>query len=282
MITNFRKEIAPVAKLPYPKLVSLVLMANLMVFNGCGTLPNGRGWGQDATLFPGWGKIGKAALNAALSPATLAPAAGALVFQIDDWDEKVSSWGSRRSPIFGSQAGADTASDILESLSTSFYGLTAVATPSGNAPGEWTLAKLKGFAVGGSAIAITYFTSEGLQRSTNRQRPNDSGQTSFPSTHSARASVSNVLAARNLDFIEMSDNARLVGKVGLAMLSLSTAWARVEAKEHYPSDVLAGMALGNFIGAFINDAFIGADPKDFAMTLAPSKKGAVAAIYWAF
>jgi hypothetical protein len=271
-----------VANLRFPNLLFFLLACTITVVSGCGTLPNGRGWGQDATLLPGWRKIGHAALNAALSPATLAPAAGALVFQIDGWDEKVSNWGSRRTPIFGSQAGAHTASDVLESLSTSAYGLTAVATPSGDAPGEWTLAKLKGFTVGGSAIAITYFTSEALQRSTDRQRPNDSGKTSFPSTHSARASVSNILAARNLDFISMPASARLAGKVGLAMLTLSTAWARVEAKEHYPSDVLAGMALGNFIGAFINDAFIGADPKDFAMTLEPSQKGAVLAMYWAF
>ena len=253
-----------------------------MVSSGCGTLPNGRGWGQDATLLPGWGKIGKAAVNAALSPGTWAPAAGALVFQIDGWDRKVSNWGSRHTPIFGSQAGANTASDVLESLSTSCYGLTAVATPSGDTAGEWTLAKLKGFMVGGSAIAISYYASEGLQQSTDRQRPNDSGKTSFPSSHSARASASNILAARNLDFIAMPDNARLAGKVGLALLTLGTAWSRVEAKEHFPSDVLAGMALGNFIGAFINDAFIGADPKDFAMTLEPSKQGVALALYWAY
>ncbi len=263
-------------------LIIPLLAVSIIALHGCGTLPNGRGWGQDATLLPGWGKIGRAAANAALSPGTWAPAAGALAFQIDDWDEKVSNWGSRHTPIFGSQAGADTASDVLESLSTSAYGLTAIATPSGEAPGEWTLAKLKGFTVGGSAIAISYFTAEALQKNTHRRRPNDSGEYSFPSTHSARASVSNILAARNLDFIAMPDRARLAGKVGLALLTLGTAWSRVEAREHYPSDVLAGMALGNFIGIFINDAFIGADPKDFAMTLEPSKKGAVLAMYWAF
>ncbi len=40
-------------------------------------------------------------------------------------------------------------------------------------------------------------------------------------------------------------------------MTAATAWARIEAKRHYPTDVLAGAALGNFIGAFINDAFIG-------------------------
>jgi membrane-associated phospholipid phosphatase len=34
------------------------------------------------------------------------------------------------------------------------------------------------------------------------------------------------------------------------------AWARVEARKHYPSDVLAGAALGHFLTAFIHDAFL--------------------------
>jgi len=44
-------------------------------------------------------------------------------------------------------------------------------------------------------------------------------------------------------------------RIGLASLTTGTAWARVEAGKHFPSDVLAGMALGHLIGAFINDVF---------------------------
>jgi hypothetical protein len=40
------------------------------------------------------------------------------------------------------------------------------------------------------------------------------------------------------------------------------SWARLEGNYHYPSDVLLGAALGNFIGRFLNDAFIGPnDPR---------------------
>jgi membrane-associated phospholipid phosphatase len=41
------------------------------------------------------------------------------------------------------------------------------------------------------------------------------------------------------------------------LLTAGTAWARVEAQKHYPSDVLAGAALGHFLGSFLNDIFIG-------------------------
>jgi hypothetical protein len=39
-------------------------------------------------------------------------------------------------------------------------------------------------------------------------------------------------------------------------LTASAAWARIEAGAHYPSDTLFSIALGNFIGATVNDAFI--------------------------
>jgi hypothetical protein len=39
----------------------------------------------------------------------------------------------------------------------------------------------------------------------------------------------------------------------------ATAWARIEAGAHYPTDVLAGAALGNFVSLFVHDAFLGGD-----------------------
>jgi hypothetical protein len=42
----------------------------------------------------------------------------------------------------------------------------------------------------------------------------------------------------------------------LTSLAAGAAWARVEAREHYPTDVLMGMALGNFTAVLIHDAFL--------------------------
>lgn len=39
----------------------------------------------------------------------------------------------------------------------------------------------------------------------------------------------------------------------------ATAWARVAANKHYPTDVLAGAALGHFLMAVIHDSFMGLD-----------------------
>ncbi len=44
---------------------------------------------------------------------------------------------------------------------------------------------------------------------------------------------------------------------GLDAVTFGTAWARIEAGAHYPSDTLFGMALGNFFANFFKDAFMG-------------------------
>ena len=97
--------------------VQVVLVSVVLFLCGCSTLPNGRGWGQDATIKPGWQTIRESAVRAARSPYTWAPLAGALLLQIDDWDENISSWAARKTPVFGSQKSARDTSDVLRNLS---------------------------------------------------------------------------------------------------------------------------------------------------------------------
>jgi len=44
---------------------------------------------------------------------------------------------------------------------------------------------------------------------------------------------------------------------GLNAVTFGTAWARIEAGAHYPSDTLASIALGNFTANFFKNAFMG-------------------------
>ena len=74
----------------------------LGVITGCGTLENGRGWGQDA-LYPVDGKrVSKALFSAATDWGTLIPAGGAIVSSFDSFDARVNSWAISHTPIFGS------------------------------------------------------------------------------------------------------------------------------------------------------------------------------------
>ncbi len=261
----------------------VVVFCVTVLLSGCGSLQNGRKWGQDATIFPGWQRIGNAALRAALAPRTWAPALGALGFQIGDMDEQVSNWASDKTPVFGSIENAENQSNLLRDAAFVNYLITALATPSGQQPGEWVVAKFKGITVGYVALHSTRNTTFFLKDQTNRTRPDQSNDESFPSNHAGKAAVVSMLASRNIDSLPISGVYKTSLKIGTFSLDAGTAWARVEAKRHFPSDVLAGMALGHFFGAFVNDAFLGLDQTDqIGLTIEPSMDGPLITLHWIF
>jgi hypothetical protein len=57
--------------------------------------------------------------------------------------------------------------------------------------------------------------------------------------------------------IDLDPSARRALDFGLGALTVGTAWARVEAGEHFPADTLVGMAIGNFFGHWFDAAFLG-------------------------
>lgn len=266
---------------PATKLLAVAFIGFTMA--GCGTLQNGRGWGQDAIVPVNIKGIPRTAYNALIDPKTLIPAAGALVFYGGNFDERVSDWASKHNPIFGSKDNAKKASDyLLIPLNVEPF-LTAVVTPSGEDPKNWVYWKMKGIGVEYVALLAANGATSLLKDATGRTRPDHSGNTSFPSGHATQAFSNATLANRNLNSISLREDVRLPLQVGNILLATSVAWARVEAKKHYPSDVLASAALSNFFCTFIHDAFLGL-PEDnkFSFTIFPLKGGAKAEFYFAF
>lgn len=245
---------------------------------GCGTLPGGRKWGQDATLLPGWHRIGQAAVNAVTDPYTWVPAAGAAVFGIGNFDRRVSDWAREHHPVYGSRSRALSMSTDLVSVSRIAGVTTAVLTPSGDEPWGFLWSKAKGLAVEYAAVGAAGGATSGLKDLTRRQRPDGSGNGSFPSGHTTYAASWSSLGRRNLESIAMPGLLRGTLDVGFAGLTAGTAWARVEGGKHYPSDVLAGAALANLITGFVHDAFLGLEPGAPALTVEPAERGVVAAL----
>ncbi len=262
-------------------LGAMVLVPWLLA--GCGTLENGRGWGQDALWPVDLERLGRAGRKALLSPATWVPLAGAGVFALGGLDDPVSDWASEHHPLFGSQNRAADASNYLSAV-LSFEALgTALATPSGDTPGDWALAKLKGGAVELGAMVATGALTEGLKRVSNRERPDGSNDLSFPSSHASNAFALATLANRNLESLGFLEVVRTPLQIGNTVLASGVAWARVEARKHYPSDVLFGAALGHFVTAFLHDAFLNLpedSPVDFAVF--STGDGAGLALAWRF
>jgi membrane-associated phospholipid phosphatase len=81
----------------------------------------------------------------------------------------------------------------------------------------------------------------------------------MPSGHTSFAAVADTMTQRNLNAMSLSPVTRTALGLGTDLLTFSTAWARVEAGAHFPSDVLVGMSIGNFFGRMFDDAFLGDD-----------------------
>lgn len=254
-------------------------LLGVLLLCGCTTLPNGRGWGEDATYRPGWDRIKTSAIGAARDPWVWVPLLGTGVFQIDSWDRKVSDWARENTPVFGSQQNAERLSDDLKSASTVAYHASVLTAPSGTDAAQWLENKAKGYLVGGTAGWLTSLATQELKASTDRERPNGLGRESFPSGHTSAAAVHTQLASRNLRAMDLRDGTRRALDAGLDALTIGTSWARIEAGWHYPSDTLFSIALGNFLASFINDAFMGLDA-DPRASLALELTAERAAVRW--
>ena len=221
--------------------------------SGCSTQDGN--WGGPSTLRPGWHAIGRCAKNAAMDPHTWMPLIAAGAFVIDDHDQRAVDWAARHNPLFGSIENAKDASDALLGLSTVNYAVTVLAVPSG--PGKEGLSnKARGAGFGALALGINSGLTNLIKSATDRERPDSASTSSFPSLHTSSATISGRLAARNIDHMPLSDTQRRMWQWSSYTAAGLTGWARVEGKRHHPSDVLVGYALGNFLGAFLNDAFI--------------------------
>ena len=97
---------------------------------------------------------------------------------------------------------------------------------------------------------------EGLKEVSSRRRPDRSDRLSFPSGHTGTASAASTMAMQNLAYIDMPPSARMVLALGFEGLAIGTGWARVEARKHFVADILAGYAVGHFLAAFAQGAFI--------------------------
>ena len=248
---NWSQSPGPPLRAPLFWIVPCVFLA------GCATLPDGRLWGETATISPGWERVRAAAVQAVHDPWVWAPLAGAAVLQFNSWDRKISTWAMRETPVFGSQQSASDWSDDLRSAAVIAEFTTVLLTPSGTEAHTWIVNKAKGLAVDLVAARTTYEMTSLLKAATGRTRPSGEDDRSFPSGHAVTSATYGRLAARNLEFLDVKPATRQRLVYGLDAVTVATAWARVEAGAHYPSDTLFSIALGNFAANFFKNAFMG-------------------------
>jgi membrane-associated phospholipid phosphatase len=215
---------------------------------GCASLTERGYWGASVG-WPDGSRVAEAAVKAARNPNTWVPAAGALLFGVTDLDDEVSDYAIDHAPVFGSDA-ADS-SDNLRDIAMASYFVTAILAPS-----DSLRSRAGGLVVGGTTLLVDRVVVDGLKAATDRERPDGSNNRSWPSGHTSLASTSVNMAVANLAYVDMPQWARWTANVGLYGTAAATGWARVEAGKHFPSDVLAGYALGSFLARFAYHAFL--------------------------
>ena len=143
-------------------------------------------------------------------------------------------------------------------------------------PSDSAASRASGLAVGLSTVALERGTVAGFKAISGRTRPDGSDDASFPSGHTSMATAAATMAASNLGYVDTADWLLHSGRVGLYGMAAATGWARVEAQKHYPSDVLAGYAIGAFVARFMAGAFLASDGETPSMLIsaAPLPGGA--------
>lgn len=237
----------------------------LLMSGGCVGGPDAR-WGQHVH-WPAAADLREAAGAAALDPQTWLPLAGAALLTITDRDNAWSESLADDQPLFGDDA-ADV-SDDLRDLTTVAYFVTALAAPSPDAS-----AKLRGLSVGVGTMLLEGAVTTALKEVTSRERPNGRNDRSLPSGHAAQAASRAALTIGNLQYFDMPRWGRIAATTGLYTVAGGAAWARVEARKHHLSDVLAGYALGHFLAAFTQQAFMRAGAESgLSLQFVPVERG---------
>ena len=224
---------------------------------GCGTTSKHHLMGENMTVTPAIDHIATSAKNAFLDPHTWFPLATAALLHATDSDVKIQQWAVKNTPVFGSPENAVRYSNYFLNASPWIYAGSLIITPGGDSAPQWFMNKGKSLAIGTAAVLTTQTFTSGLKNASNRERPDGSNYRSFPSGHTSAVAVSMTLSSRNIEYLDLDPTADSIMKLTLNGMTLATGWARVEGNKHYPTDILFGAALGNFVGAFLTDAFIG-------------------------
>lgn len=230
--------------------VMLTLLPCLCFLTGCGTLGT---------------RLQDSALQAVRDPGVIYPAAAAVLITIDNADHELSEWAVEHTPVFGSQQDALNASDDFRNTLRWEAIVTGMATPPVHTRPSLSqrLTHVAGDVV---IIESTSLVTGTLKHVTGRERPDGSNKRSLPSGHSSGAFAAMTVANRHISSLPPAwDYSLTTLNWGLAA---GTAWARVEGNVHFPSDVLAGAALGRFMGLWLEYALF-PDNAAIAVDLSP-------------
>ena len=234
----------------------LLIIAFIFFETGCTTIS---GLGSKATLLPGWDRVGQGLKKSVISPHTWAAVAGAAIITVGGWDRDISDWATDNTPLFGNKENASDWSNDLRDIAEGISYGTLLLTPGGDFPDEWIVNKGKLAIAQYSSTRLVISLTVSIKNATGRERPNKSNNNSFPSKHASEAGLYAGFSRFYINNMKISKVLKYTGGFAVSLANYGCGWARVEAGNHYPTDVLIGHALGNFLAVFVSETFIGSD-----------------------
>ncbi len=242
----------------------------LLLLLGTLTGPAAADWGADATWRPSWGRIKHSFTKAATHPMTWIPALGGVAVYASGHDEDWAESIYHHTPVFGSNRKADQASNRFRNAADSLWLISILATDSGD---EWFSNKVRGGLVQAGALGATRVASNGLKALVDRKEPaQERGEAegdAFPSNHATGPFAQAALIRENMrqSYLPplLANTLTAAGYVA----ATGSAYGRMEAGAHHLSDQLAGMAIGNFVAMFVNEAFMGGEESGVSLAVAP-------------
>ncbi len=190
--------------------------------------------------------MGSSLINALTSAWVWSPAALALAVGVSPLDGEITDYASKHRPIYGSVERAKNYSDII-----AFYIFPAMTLASAGLHYAYT-PNVSPWYFGAfiPPTALTYVTNTLVKDGSGRLRPDGSNNQSFPSAHTAIASVLSHEVRYNIEPHTTPSNSLPISLTQEALV-FTVAWARMEARKHHLSDVLAGYALGKFFSTWM-------------------------------
>ncbi len=263
----FKYSFVPVHQ-KWPIKKSYLLLAGIILISACTTTQH-PSLSNSITLKPGWATIGNSAKKAASSPYFWGNLLAASLLQTGNLDRQISDQLREHTPLFGSTENAAKRSDDLRDLNELAYISSALLTPESDKPVPWIISKTKLLTAEWLSVKTARGVTSGLKSLADRERPNGENNRSFPSGHATSASSQAEMAKLNIKYLALESSIQQNLSYTLDGITGLTAWARVEAGKHYPSDVLSGWAVGYFI-AQLASTFI--DPQQ-QITITPLSAG---------
>jgi membrane-associated phospholipid phosphatase len=189
--------------------------------------------------------------KATFNPITIATIVSSVAIYSLNADQRITDWATSKHPIFKTEKNAKIFSDALQYTSLAAMGTAYTIDLIQNSELTREFARMAAFDL--SAVLCTIAATELTKSNVRRLRPDASDRRSFISGHTSAASVSTTVAAMHVRQMHISKSSKLLLNSGLFMVAAGTAWGRVEGRKHYASDVLAGAAVGHFLGIFLNE-----------------------------